>query len=706
MSAKYLAITLFFALAVIKPIHDVYDKPSNDSKNETESFSSILYRSISEDLVSRNAMTLNDISDGQRSDYLWMYIVFAYTFSILLMFTIVSNTREVIEVRQEYLGTRTTITDRTFRLSGIPPELQSEDKIKSFMAELDIGRVESVSLCRNWSELDAAIRRRDGILRKLEAALAIYHQNTAKSGNVASLPTTYRDQENGNLIDDQTSRFRDNEDEEDNQILGNQRQPHHHHPRLATGNPDRPVEKIRFGKFWLQSKSIDAIDYHEERLRRADSRIEELREKEFPTTPMAFVTMDSVAACQMATQAVLDSSPLQFVASPSPAPADVVWENTYLPRRQRMWQAWSITAAIVVMTVFWSVLLVPVAAALNPTTIRKVIPPFGTWLESHTFASYLVETQLPTVFGSLLNVAVPYLYEWLANCQGMTGRSDIELSAISKNFFFTFFNFFVVLTVLGTASNAWSLVSSIEDGLRNTTTILHTLAKSLAGLISFYTNYLILQAFGLLPFKLLQVGSLSLYPFYRIGAKTPRDHAELVRPPIFSYGMYLPQTLLIFDICLVYSVLPHSWQILLCGLAYFLIGGVVYKYQLLYAMDQRQHTTGRSWIMMCDRVLVGLVVFQLTVGGQLILKKIDARGALLLPLVIGTIWFAYAYNNTYRPLMKFIALKSVRRAEHDNQEYIPEDLARWRESSETRSGVHTPAEEDRPKFMNPNLVIP
>lgn len=189
------------------------------------------------------------------------------------------------------------------------------------------------------------------------------------------------------------------------------------------------------------------------------------------------------------------------------------------------------------------------------------------------------------------------------------------------------------------------------------------------------------------------------------------DYAELVQPPIFSYGFYLPQTLLIFIICLVYSVLRDSWKVTLAGLAYFLIGGFVHKYQLLYAMDHGQHSTGRSWIMMCDRVLVGLVLFQLTVAGELALKHAPVRGAFIVPLLAATIWFSYVYNRTYRPLMKFIALKSVRRYEHADyghvdESEVPEDLARWRYDSETAGPSVDESRDTGMRFINPSLISP
>jgi Calcium-dependent channel, 7TM region, putative phosphate len=82
------------------------------------------------------------------------------------------------------------------------------------------------------------------------------------------------------------------------------------------------------------------------------------------------------------------------------------------------------------------------------------------------------------------------------------------------------------------------------------------------------------------PFRLLQFGSLFVYPFARVGCKTPRDFQELKTPPTFSFGMFLPQPILVLILCLSYSVMKPL--ILIAGLFYFCIGYFVYKYQLLY----------------------------------------------------------------------------------------------------------------------------
>lgn len=112
----------------------------------------------------------------------------------------------------------------------------------------------------------------------------------------------------------------------------------------------------------------------------------------------------------MAVQATMDPEPMQLLAKPAPAPSDVIWQNTYLPRSSRMIRSWSITVLIIFLTVFWSVLLAPLAGLLSLSSIGKVWPQLADALKSHALSRTLVQSVLPTVIISLLNVAVPYLY--------------------------------------------------------------------------------------------------------------------------------------------------------------------------------------------------------------------------------------------------------------------------------------------------------
>ena len=655
---RFMTYTLFFAVVVILPIHYTYTgrygypwdpRPGDGRKPESG--------------------TPETKADPM---YLWMYVVFTYLFTALALRLLVQTTDKIIKTRQEYLGGQTSLTDRTIRLSGIPPELRSEEKIKDFVENLEIGKVDSVMLCRDYTELDDLMDERKKMLHRLEGAWTEYLGYRYKKGDRhgTTLPLVRTGHNHG------TSTALSEDDER----AGLLSQEEAARPHVSENAGERPWIKLWYGPgpFKIRYKSVDAIDYYEEKLRQLDQKILAVRTKEYPPMPLAFVTMESISACQMAVQAILDPAPMQLVASLAPSPSGVNWRNTYLSRKQRMVRGWSITLVIGLLTIFWSLILIPLAYLLNLETIEKVLPGLADILADHPLAKSLVQTSLPTFTLSLLTIAVPFIYTCesclllprltiadyvlgLANLQGMTSKSEAELSVISKNFFFTFINLFLVFTVFATASNFYGLWENLRDAFKDTTTIAYALARSLERLAPFYGNFVVLQGLGLFPFRLLEFGSVFLYPFQRFGARTPRDYADLNKPPTFSYGFALPQSILIFIICIVYSILPSSWLVSLFGLIYFSMGRFIYKYQLLYAMDHTQHSTGRAWPMICSRVILGLLVFQVAMIGILALRTAITRSTVIIPLFAFTVWFSYFFARTYEPLMKFIALRSIDR---------------------------------------------
>jgi calcium permeable stress-gated cation channel len=620
-----------------------------------------------------------------------MYVSFVYLFTGLAIYLLVKETQKIIHVRQGYLGSQSTVTDRTLRLSGIPPELRSEEKIKKFIDDLQIGEVDSIMLCRNWKELDELMAERMACLRRLEEAWTVhlgYRRIERNSGTLPLVqPSPPGPTANGN------------DDEQAGLLSGSEFE----HAHVTPYKRDRPQTNVRYGPFKLQSRKIDALDYYEEKLGKIDKTIEEARQKEYTPTPLAFVTMKSTAACQMAVQAILDPNPGQFLASVAPPPADVVWQNTYLSRTTRIFRAWIIMGVVGILTVFWIFLIAPFAGLLDLETIRTYLPQLAKVLESHEVLKTLVSTSLPTLVLSLLSIIVPYLYDWLSNMQGMTAQGDIELSLISKNFLFTFFNLFIVFTVFGTAATFSKFQDNLRDILKDTSTLAFTIASSLEDLTMFYVDLIILQGIGLFPFRLLEFGAVAMYPVWLIGAKTPRDYAELVQPPVFNYGYFVPQTILVFIICIVYSVLNGSWLVHLSGLLFFVIGNFVYKYQLLYAMDHRQHSTGRAWPMICNRVFVGLIVFQIAMSGWLALRKAFICALVIAPLLAGTLWYNVYFQRTFDPLMKFIAIRSIRQDDLLNLPTPP--ATRWDMETDWGRTVDTDPETGL-RYVNPSLVAP
>ncbi|KAK0671053.1 hypothetical protein QBC41DRAFT_220386 [Cercophora samala] len=709
MSLKLFAVMFFFAAVVLEPINRHFiDVPnSNNTDPNPESFlfreyapyrdyqKVALFEDGGED-GDKKPDDDDDKSFNKNMGYLWSYLVFTYMFTGLTLFILNRYTMKVIRIRQEYLGTQSTITDRTFRLSGIPKDLRTESAIKTLVERLEIGKVESVTLCRDWKELDELVEKRRVILAKLEETWSVYNNQKPKlptgtqANGAAGAPEVRTDEEAGES------------------------------ERLLRGGHDtqidrpRPQARLWYGFLRLQSRKIDGLDYYTERLRLLDEKIIAARKKTYEPANIAFVTMDSIAACQMAIQALIDPNPGQLLTKPAPAPSDVVWRNTYKPWWKRRLQSWIITSFVGVLSIVW---LAPVAAVASTSicTIKAIMPSLAETLKDHEIIRSLIQTGIPTLVVSLLNVAVPYLYDFLSEHQGMISQGDVALSVISKNFFFTFFNIFLIFTISGAA--VAGIQETFRKSLTDTTYIASIIANKIEGLTKFYSCFIMLQGLGLFPFRLLQFGSVSLYPINRMGAKTPRDFAQIMQPPMFYYGFYLPTALLVFILCLVYSALPNGYQVLGLGLVYFCFGYFTYKYQLLYAMDQPQHATGGAWRMICYRVIFGLVVTQVTMSGYLALRQAYTVAVLVVPLVIGTVWYSWNFKWQFEPLTKFISLISIKRGEDEegaDEVAILDDEREggYEEDMDQRSlrrRGSTTVDEAREKglrFVNPSLVVP
>ena len=275
-------MTLFFSLTVILPVHlHVGSGFLGPEKTDHQNSSSTAYSEVR--LIPMAELQQNSTQNGTSpypglvavsTDYLWMYLGFVYLFSGVAVYLIIKETKEIIHLRQDYLGSQSTVTDRTIRLSGIPHQLRSEDLIKETVENLGIGKVDSVTLCRDCGELDDLISERMTVLRQLETAWTIHlgYKRPDKALVSRHVPPT------------------DGRDEESPLLNGNGDDQDHPYAQ------ERPTTRIWYGFLNLQSRKIDAIDYYEERLRKLDERIKSARTKEYKPTPLAFVTLDSTAA--------------------------------------------------------------------------------------------------------------------------------------------------------------------------------------------------------------------------------------------------------------------------------------------------------------------------------------------------------------------------------------------------------------------------
>ncbi|CCK67952.1 Csc1p KNAG_0A02630 [Huiozyma naganishii CBS 8797] len=660
MGIKLLSVFSLFSFGVISPIRYHFTGQYDDGSDDPS------YNFVSK--VASNIPFLrkrDDIPVGapeMASSYLWMYLIFTYFFTFLAIHMLMSHTKLVVSTRQSYLGKQNTIADKTIRLSGIPMELRDMKSLQTRIEQLQIGKVSSITICREWGPLNRLFHYRKHVLKQLEMKYAEC-PSSLRGRPIASESYSMSGEVNGDDVGAQRHSLPENpireehiEEHQRSTLQGNTTTTDDHVLYSEIQLSDRP--KIKIGLWGIFGKEVDAIDYFEKQLKFIDHEISQARKRHYSATPTAFVTMDSVANAQMAAQAVLDPRVHYFITRLAPAPHDIKWDHVCLSRKERLTKIYSVTVFIGICSVF---LIIPVsylATLLNLKTITRFWPSLGKMLEENRWAENMVTGLLPTYLFTLLNVGIPYFYDYLTSKQGFVSHSEEEISLVSKNFFYIFVNLFLVFTLAGTASNYWGYLS-------DTSKIAYQLATSVKEFSLFYVDLIILQGIGMFPFKLLLAGSLIGFPLVKIQAKTPRQRNELYSPPIFNFGLQLPQPILILIITLIYSVM--STKIVASGLTYFVIGYYVYKYQLIYATDHLPHSTGKVWPLIYRRVIAGLLLFQLTMAGTL--AGFEGGWVLtswLLPLPFITLSFLWDFEKNYLPLSQYIALSAIREYERDN----------------------------------------
>lgn len=719
MCIKSLTICVLFAYTVLSPVRYWFtgkvDFPGEGEDEDTDSFiASFFFGSL-----------MKQKHKHKFEQFLWMYTVFTYVFTFVLLYFLYRQTLKIINMRQNYLGKQRSITDRTIKILGIPAVLREEELLRRHINLLGVGQVDSVCVVKEWNTLNDLFSLRKSIIYKLEALWVeffrinnienysdVSHANlrrtvgddirlSAETRREIHSPPPYLDEPGFNP---ESPRNGSGPNSETASVLTTAScidTISEHLAHFANGHDDSQLSllsdgaylrpKMRKGWFGMFGPTVDQIDYYNQKLQVVDKEIKRYRNREFPPSSTAFITMNSVAQAQMLAQAVLDPKINHLITSLAPAPHDIIWKNLCLSRRERN------TRIFLVMTLIGliSVLLVfPVRFLtnfLNVKSISKVSPALAKFLKDHSWAANIITGILPPYVFTIFNIVMPYVYIWFTKRQGYTSRGDEELSAISKNFFYIFVNLFLVFTLFGTAI------------LTDTAQLAYQLADSLKKLSLFYVDLIILQGIGIFPYKLLLLGNLLKWPLGSlIWCKTPRDYFNLHKPPVFNFGLQLPQPILILIITVTYSVI--STKIVTAGLIYFIIGYFVFKYQLLYACVHPPHNTGKVWPLVVRRVIMGLLIFHTMMVGTLTAERAYICATAILPLPMFTIYILWNFHKHYIPLSSYIALRSI---ESNQLPYHGDEEQGLSETNTNVSGRAQTLDEEREfnqSYVYPNLV--
>ncbi|KAF9154100.1 hypothetical protein BG015_001860 [Linnemannia schmuckeri] len=628
MAIKLFACCLIPGMLIIWPINYYSTKDGRDpSQPDDDDEASPIFSRV----------TPTEGVQGTSMLYLFTQFTFTWVFSLLTLFTIWKSYEGYVSIRRKFILQRAkTITNRTVMVVGLPNHLQNDRALATFYESLGAGNVESAHVVRHVRTLKRLIEQREHALKQLERAYTRYYGN----------PSKFRGYDPDKILADNERALTETvegdgaETTESSSLL-----------RPAPSGKKRPT--TRLGLWGLFGKKVDKIDHCREVFATLDKAVQKMRmSRIFATTAVGFVTFEEMHSAQILAQTVNTQETLTCETSTAPEPRDVYWDNLILPPSELTIRSVVVNTTVFFLIFFWAGPIAVFSSFLNLETLEKLIPGITIIAETSPAIKSVLQGFLPTAGVSIFLAVVPNILEALCKSQGIQSHSGIGRSLYNKYFTFILFNVVLVFTVAGTWAQTFNKV------YHNLGELTLLLATSLSRVAPFFVNFLILKGIGMYPVQLLLIGDVFKQSFHGFLSKTPRDYAETRAPPEQNIGVVYSNATLAFVIVLIYSCIKPI--ILPFGLLYFTLGYVVYKYQVLYVFFRPNESNGKIWPMVYNRIMVGLLIFQSTMLGVLLLKKSYLFGALLVPLPIGTVWFWVWTTKAYKLTAEYVPLELLR----------------------------------------------
>ncbi|KAJ7559063.1 hypothetical protein O6H91_04G068200 [Diphasiastrum complanatum] len=420
----------------------------------------------------------------------------------------------------------------------------------------------------------------------------------------------------------------------------------------------RPQHRTQF--FGLFGSKVDSIDYFREKIKDLVARLEaeqsrvRIKEQE----GAAFVFFNNRITAAAAAQAMHAPSGRTWRTMPAPQPKDVVWENVLIPFYERL-----IRQAVVYLIVFLTVLfyMIPVAfiSAVTSWNNLEIAFPFMKTIGKVGPLHAILQAYLPQLALSGFLALLPTFLKFLSKLEGLFSKSHLIRATAGKYFYFVIFNVFLGVT-LGT-----TLFNSLKrlKGNLSFDSVVQLLGSSLPPAASFFITYISLKLFVGYGLELSRIFPLLFYhskkKFMRKFMNKPEQELkEASNPGPFKYHRNVPNDMLVLTIALCYAVIAP--MVLPFAMLYFGIGWLVLRNQALKVYVPSYDSKGCLWPHIHVRILVALLVSQLTMLGYFTIKRF-VYTFLLLPLPIATLMFGYLCQNIFYHPFKVTPLETASR---------------------------------------------
>ncbi|XP_058081972.1 CSC1-like protein HYP1 isoform X2 [Magnolia sinica] len=412
----------------------------------------------------------------------------------------------------------------------------------------------------------------------------------------------------------------------------------------------RPGQKFqRNGFLGLFGRKVDAVDHTEKRLQDLEENVR-IQQSDVSLigeeVPAAFVSFKSRYGAAIAVHIQQAINPMQWITEQAPEPNDVYWpflSSTFL-------RIWISKLLVIVASIFLTVIfLIPVVFVQGLANLDQleILLPFLKRVLSITFVSQVVTGYLPSLILQMFLSFVSPIMKLFSSMQGYISHSQIERSASSKVLWFTIWNVFFANVLSGSVISQLKLFLDLKN-------IPSRLAAAVPAQASFFITYVLSSGWTSVASEIARAIPLICE---LIGGCCSKSRSDEFDVPSFPYHKEIPRTLLFGLLGITYFLLAPL--IIPFVLAYYALGYIVYRNQLLNVYLPKFETGGKFWPIVHNSTIFTLILMQTIAIGIFGLKKLPLASSLTLPLPVLTLLFNEYCRKCFLPIFHAYSAESL-----------------------------------------------
>lgn len=312
---------------------------------------------------------------------------------------------------------------------------------------------------------------------------------------------------------------------------------------------------------------------------------------------------------------------------------------------------------VLLLITFYVVPVAMVSLLVSESALVSMSPRLAQLSQASAFFSASTALVQPLCIVGLQQL-LPPLFMAIGKAEGITAFSEVQMRAFSRYFLFQVINVFLVTTIAG------SIFDTIAIIIENPESAFEMLGNSLPRMSSFFITFVTIKTFLGLGIELVRTMALfqataRFLLFPNATLRTKRRPIFAMRaiddPGWFPFHKILAQDMLVVVISVVFAVVAPLVT-LPCAL-FCLFSRITWTHHHLYVYESVFESGGQFWPKIFRRFVFGLIIAQMTITGQFILKEARHEAYATIALMFLTYFFLRSTRARYDPASSTLPLE-------------------------------------------------